>query len=309
MAYWWVNQNQTYKFEVHGGFLWSPKTRKDGGYNYFYETMSQVQPGDIVFSYCDTLIKAIGIVQSPAVTAPKPDFRNAGSNWSEIGWYVEVEFSELTNPFRPREMMQQIIPHLSEKYAPLRLIGKGNQGVYLTEISSELASILTKAAQVDIESICEELSPISEIEIEFQINLEIESKGIQGDLEKIQLVKARRGQGIFKANVRQIEDHCRVTGVKNIKHLRASHIKPWSKSNDLEKLSGFNGLLLAPHVDHLFDKGFITFQSKGEMVLSPNLNTEILDKWSIPQVLNVGSFTSEQSEYLNYHQESVFLAS
>jgi putative restriction endonuclease len=54
MRYWWVNQNQTYEFEVPGGFLWSPKTRSDGARNPFYEVMSEVKPGDFVFSFCDT---------------------------------------------------------------------------------------------------------------------------------------------------------------------------------------------------------------------------------------------------------------
>ena len=83
MGYWWVNQNQTYEFEVKGGFLWSPKTRADGARNYFYESMERVRPGDIVFSFYDTYIKAIGVIQREAVRAPKPDFRTAGSNWAE----------------------------------------------------------------------------------------------------------------------------------------------------------------------------------------------------------------------------------
>lgn len=27
MRYWWVNQNKTYRHEVEGGYLWSPKPR------------------------------------------------------------------------------------------------------------------------------------------------------------------------------------------------------------------------------------------------------------------------------------------
>ena len=119
MRYWWVNQNQTYDFEVPGGFLWSPKTRADGGRNYFYQTMAEVHPGDLVFSFCDTYIKAIGIVQRKAVTAPKPNFLTAGGNWLNEGWYVEVEFAELVNPIRPKDFMNQIEPLLAEKYAPL----------------------------------------------------------------------------------------------------------------------------------------------------------------------------------------------
>ena len=112
-------------FEVPGGFLWSPKNRSDGGRNYFYKTMEEVRPGDLIFSFCDTYIKAIGVVQRQAVTAPKPNFRTAGSNWSDEGWYVEVEFLELINPIRPRDFMNQIAPLLSAKYAPLQENGNG----------------------------------------------------------------------------------------------------------------------------------------------------------------------------------------
>ena len=142
MSYWWVNQNQTYEFEVKGGFLWSPKTRADGARNYFYETMQKVRPGDVVFSFYETYIKAIGVIQREAVTAPKPDFRTAGSNWADEGWYVEVEFSEIEEPIKPKDYMEFITPLLAEKYAPLQSSGKGLQGIYLTEISQELGDLL-----------------------------------------------------------------------------------------------------------------------------------------------------------------------
>ena len=61
MRYWWVNQNQTYRAEVPGGFLWSPKTKADGAKNQFYENMRLVEPRDVVFSFCDTYIRAIGV--------------------------------------------------------------------------------------------------------------------------------------------------------------------------------------------------------------------------------------------------------
>jgi hypothetical protein len=306
MRYWWVNQNQTYKYEVPGGFLWSPKTRADGGYNHFYSNMEQVSAGDVVFSFCDTQIKAIGVVQTPAVTSPKPDFRNAGSNWSDVGWYVEVEFAELQNPIKPKEFINQIIPHLPEKYSPLQHNGNGLQGIYLAEITSEFGNLLIDLTNANIVEIKNELSPPSAIEFEFETNMEIMAKGIEGNLEQIQLVKARRGQGIFKANVRLVEKSCRVTGVSNIKHLRASHIKPWSKSDNIEKISGYNGLLLAPHIDHLFDRGFITFDPVGNLLVSSKLPKEVLPKWSIPEELNVGTFLEKQVDFLDYHASTIF---
>ena len=306
MRYWWVNQNQTYEFEVPGGFLWSPKTRSDGARNPFYEVMSKVKPGDFVFSFCDTFIKAIGIVQRAAVTAPKPEFRTAGGNWANEGWYVEVEFAEIENPFKPKDFMDQINPLLPEKYSPLQANGKGLQNIYLVEISKTFGELLIQLSQANVALIQQELAPLPESESEYEINLEIESKKIEGDLEKVQITKSRRGQGIFKANVRLIEKSCRVTGVSNIKHLRASHIKPWAVSNNEEKLDGYNGLLLSPHVDHLFDRGFISFNNKGMLLISCELNPIILDQWSIHSEKNVGPFKKMQSQYLEYHREVVF---
>ena len=102
MNYWWVNQNQTYKYEVAGGFLWSPKTNKNGGKNQFYDNMTLVKPGDLIFSFCDTQIKAVGVALDAAQTADKPEFGAAGENWEKEGWLVPVEFTEVEAHVRPK---------------------------------------------------------------------------------------------------------------------------------------------------------------------------------------------------------------
>ena len=87
MRYWWVNQNRTFRQEIEGGYLWSPKRNKNGHRNPFYEFMREVAPGDIVFSFCDTRIAALGIVSGYCRESPKPEeFGAAGINWSQIGW-------------------------------------------------------------------------------------------------------------------------------------------------------------------------------------------------------------------------------
>ena len=40
------------------------------------------------------------------------------------------------------------------------------------------------------------------------------------------------------------------------------------RSNE-QRLDGENGLLLTPTVDHLFDKGFISFEDSGQLIVSP----------------------------------------
>ena len=103
MRYWWVNQNQTYRAEVRGSFMWSPKRNANGARNQFYENMRSVAPGDVIFSFCDTRIKAIGVVTSPAETGPKPDFGSAGMNWSGEGWFVTVDYCTLEHQVRPKD--------------------------------------------------------------------------------------------------------------------------------------------------------------------------------------------------------------
>src|SRR5215471_19479856 len=71
MRFWWVNQNQTFRQEITGGYLWSPKRNADGGRNPFYESMREVSPGDVIFSFVDTRIAAIGISQSYCWETPE----------------------------------------------------------------------------------------------------------------------------------------------------------------------------------------------------------------------------------------------
>jgi putative restriction endonuclease len=300
-----VNQNQTYAEEVPGGFLWSPKTKSNGHRNQFYDFMTEVRTGDIVFSFSDTFIKAIGIATGSADSQQKPSaFDKPGLNWSNVGWHVPVEFTELSRPVRPKDHIDKIRPFLPPKYSPLQDNGDGLQSVYLTHVPTSLADVLIDLVGSEYESV---IVRRKEIEQELLCN-EIEV-GIVGRTDivttmKEQLVKARRGQGLFKINVRRNEKACRVTGVTDPRNLRASHIKPWKDCTDMEKLNGCNGLLLAPHVDHLFDKGMISFADNGDMIISPALNRDVLKRWSIPEVLNVGSL-HKQASFLKYHRKWV----
>jgi hypothetical protein len=120
------------------------------------------------------------------------------------------------------------------------------------------------------------------------------------------LVKARRGQGLFRRRVLAIEPYCRLTGVSDARFLRASHIKPWVESNDMERLDGNNGLMLAPHVDQLFDQGYISFTKAGELLVAECAEV-ILQAWALPRRSFGGSFNEKQEHYLSYHRRHCFL--
>jgi hypothetical protein len=103
-----------------------------------------------------------------------------------------------------------------------------------------MASGLTRAGQIEIELVSTALAPTPIVGDEegdqaTSAGVDKDPKSINGDVERLQLVLARRGQGVFKYNVRLIESGCRLTGVRDQRHLRASHIKPWNVSSASEK--------------------------------------------------------------------------
>jgi predicted restriction endonuclease len=135
--------------------------------------------------------------------------------------------------------------------------------------------------------------------------LKIERRNDINKTEKLRLIKSRVGQGVYRNNLMQIENKCRVTGLADFNYLIASHIKPWSHSSDNEKLDSNNGLFLSPHIDKLFDNGYIGFSSSGSIIISSKLNTRVLELWNIDKGLNVGVFNKQQQKHLEYHRANI----
>lgn len=319
--YWWVNQNQTYRHEVPGGYLWSPKRKSNQAQNPFYDFMREVAPGDVIFSFANTVIPAIGIAASHAYEAPKPlEFGTAGAYWDTIGWRLNVRFHELRLPIRPAEHMDVLAPLLPPRYAPLRPNGAGLQSVYLTHVPATLAAAIidllgSEAHQLILgHRVTEEMpfapaTGLAEWE-EHELG-QIQTDTTLPETEKQAIVLARRGQGLFKRRVMAIEHACRVTGVNQEEHLVASHSKPWRDSDNEERLDGENGLLLTPNIDHLFDRGFISFEDRGQLIISPVAHRDSLRRMGVDpgNPPNVGSFTSGQRHFLDFHRNNVFLQS
>ncbi|WP_109465266.1 HNH endonuclease [Albibacillus kandeliae] len=312
-AYWWVNNKQTYSHEISGGYLWSPTERRDGGRNEFYENMKRVRPGDVVFAFAGGEIKAVGICSAPAILALKPgEFGAAGDAWGNEGWRLPVEFTRLSTPLRPKDHMDVLAPTLPEKYSPIQSNGNGNQGAYLAAVPVAMAQAVIDLlgsywAEVDRGATIEPAHQIEAIEAsEEEVEQELRNRTDLNETEKLQLVKSRRGQGIYRQNLERFEKACRITRAANRRHLRASHIKPWRAATTFEKLDGNNGLLLSPHVDHLFDQGFISFADDGALLVSQQADVETLFLWGIDLEGNYGPFRSEQLPYLAFHRDFVF---
>ncbi|MBZ1351202.1 HNH endonuclease [Alcaligenaceae bacterium LF4-65] len=316
MRFWWVNQNQTYRHEIDGGYLWSPKKNKNQARNQFYENMREVAPGDLIFSFKDTLILAIGIAESYCSESPKPiEFGSAGSYWENIGWKVRVRFTQLTKQIRPKDHIELLRPFLPSKYSPLQANGNGLQSVYLASVNQSFAAALMHLIGAEAALLlqaAQAVDPIAADDLDFWEG-EIENTIVQDtsipETERIALVRSRIGQGLFKDRVKKIETHCRITKVDNPTHLIASHCKPWRDATNEERLNGENGLLLTPTIDHLFDRGFIGFENNGELIISPVAHRPSLERMGIEtsKTVNVGTFSEGQRRFLEFHRDLVLL--
>src|SRR3954463_12017976 len=105
--------------------------------------MREVSPGDIILSFRDKRIAALGIARSYCYESPKPtEFGTAGSYWAAIGRKIDVSFRELTNRIHPKSHIGELRGLLPQKYSPLRANGDGLQSVYLAEVGRPFAAAL-----------------------------------------------------------------------------------------------------------------------------------------------------------------------
>lgn len=310
MAFWWVNHKQTRDHEVRGGYLWSPKRNANGAFNQTYENMRFVRPGDIVFSYANGRVGAMGQVVEAAAATPKPtEFGSVGDNWSDDGWLVSVYFSPVPKPLHVKPQIESIRDFLPVRYSPIQKNGDGNQGCYLAGISDALGYMLL--AMVGVEAQPEFSTPlfVAEPNVDVLDDLnQIAADSALLETQRLQLSKARVGQGLFRKRVMLVDPRCRVTGVEDPRLLIASHIKPWRDSSNAERINGFNGIMLSPHIDALFDERLITFEDNGRMLVHPSLSHQVLDRWSISAATTVEGFRSAQLPFLDHHRK-VFAAS
>jgi putative restriction endonuclease len=122
--------------------------------------------------------------------------------------------------------------------------------------------------------------------------------------------------------VETIETACRLTGVTNPSLLIASHIKPWRLCETAEeRLDGMNGLLLTPDADHLFDRGFISFEEDGRVRVSPRVEDSDLRRLGFESLVWMRSgvrdapigwkdaaLRSRQQSYMDFHRSQIFVA-
>lgn len=126
------------------------------------------------------------------------------------------------------------------------------------------------------------------------------------ETERAQLLLARRGQGQFRRAVIEICQVCVLSGLQSPQFTIASHIKPWRSSSHVERLDGYNGLLLSPQIDHLFDKGWITVANNGTVQTSSKLDQRVIEAWGVETLTAKGKLSEKHAPYLEFHRSEIY---
>ena len=126
--------------------------------------------------------------------------------------------------------------------------------------------------------------------------------------EVVAAVRRRVGQDLFREALLDLwEGSCAVTGLAVPELLRASHAKPWAVATDTERLDRYNGLLLAVHLDALFDQGFLTFGEDGQGRWSAALPLSAVERLGLSAVPPTLRWVdAAHQKYLTWHREHVF---
>lgn len=291
MNFWWVNHSKSYKMELEGGYIWCPQVHLGHVQRIPWLNVAKVRPGDVIISYAERHVRAVGIARSHVFNSdPKPGYPAMG--WDKPGWEVSVQWERLPLAFSLKPYVEKIREFLASKNAPLKANGDA-QMAYLSAISEEFGTWLLRNIEAN-----------EALVVSTAADLEMDCLHVP-ETQRARLHQARIGQGGYRREVLQIEPRCRLTAVSDPKFLIASHIKPWKDCSNEERLDCHNGLMLAPHVDQLFDKGWISFANNGDLLIQPKALSTIR-AWGLPEKANVGLFSVRKAQYLEFHRLQVF---
>lgn len=239
--------------------------------------------------------RAIALVNGAHYAEDRPeDFKKTDKEWRKDGWAVPVDYHPVDVPLKISDHMAQIGRHLPAKHLPLKPYGAANQA-YLLTVPEGMAAELLSLLYVDDDD-------LDDWQDEVPIKAIRASKKI-GETEKAQLINDRLGQGIYRKNVGDIEKACRVTGTSEPNFLIASHTRPWANSTNNERLDGNSSLMLAPHIDQLFDREYISIEDDGILILSTCLPEAVRLKWGVAQKTWSTPLSTAQVQYMRCNRE------
>lgn len=126
--------------------------------------------------------------------------------------------------------------------------------------------------------------------------------------ERTAITRARVGQGLFRERLIDFWHGCSISAFPHYDILTASHIKPWRVSDNRQRLDVFNGLLLLPNFDRLFDKGYISFSNSGKIIFSRYLVASDRVLLGMDETIHLLKINDAHKPYLKFHRDNCLMS-
>jgi putative restriction endonuclease len=281
--YFWVNQGQTYEEERELGIIWAPQKNSLGRPLSHWEEILNVRPDDVIFSYANQMLVA---VSTAMVAGYAVDYKPVTNGQWANGPGYQADLAYVTPPRqRPKSELLEL-GFFQENLGKHLVAANGSvKQAYLFRLDTTEGQFLMSAVDLAIPN---DSGKIDE--------------RLAGPTQRAQLVQARIGQGKFREEAMRVwNDRCALSDISHSRLLRASHIKPWSESTNLERLDPYNGIILSANLDAAFDCGLISFEDDGTIKVSEKLSEH--DRMALGlDILKVPEFTAKHVSYLAYHR-------
>ncbi|WP_342625019.1 HNH endonuclease [Pseudomonas alkylphenolica] len=294
MQFFWVNLGTTHREAKNCKFLWAPLNSQTSNGNTHrrthWENVGKVKAGDLIFCYHNNYVRAIARAERDAYRSERPSTR-AFNEWNHEGFRVDITLETLNRPLLSKSISAAYQTQFDSRTTPTLFNSTGgvNQ-IYMAQLPADAAYFLMEQAEV-----------ITKYE-DLLINAGAVSRVNETTREA--LIRARLGQGTFRAEVmKRWEGKCALTGVRNPNLLVASHIHAWSLANNHARLDADNGLLLATHIDRLFDCGLISFHECGQLIISDSLTAEEQKVFGLTTFTSIDTLNAGNRLYLAKHRE------
>jgi hypothetical protein len=297
MSFYWVNLGTSYKEVAANNFLWAPAYTfgKNGKKitNAGWDPIQELKSGDVIFCHRSGNIIYVAVAKNDAYAAKRPATR-VYNQWKENGFQVDVDLTFLKPSVSVAAFKPTLIAIHNQNCSPALFTQKGGTSQqYMIRLPSGAgALILSNLGDLEM-NICEQSSEIQR------------GKKLTKGSNRETTTQARVGQGQFRADVLSAWNNtCPVTGLDKPELLVASHIVPWSLSNEEEKIDPNNGFPFSPSVDKLFDKGYISFDDSGQLLVKTTaINSQDLELLGLSPTAKISRFNKQQKAYMAKHRE------
>lgn len=114
----------------------------------------------------------------------------------------------------------------------------------------------------------------------------------------------RKTQSDFRTKLLKRERKCQLCQLSIEPLLIASHIIPWAVADEIQKNDVNNGLLLCINHDALFDKGYISFDKNGKIIISDVLPPSYYEILNIQNNMCI-NLSPEKEQYMEFHRNTL----